>query len=618
MQIIKIDHSRCTKSYACIRACPVKAISAPGKDAYPEVDHRRCIGCGSCLSVCAANAVSHFSEMDETIQLLESDQKVVAIVDPTISGEFPDITDYRKFVEMIRSLGFDYVNEVAFGVDLVAAKYHQLLANFKGKYYLMANCPSLVAHVEKYFPELTDNLAPIVTPMTASAKVARQAFGKDIGVVYIGPCLSAKHEARLYKDQGKVDAVLTFRELRELFDRFHIKEAKVEYSDFDPPIGSLGSLYPISKGILQVARLDGSLLTGKVITVEEKENMLDVVEEFNNHPEYLKKHFNIFYHGGCIAGPGTTDISNKYLRRTLVVDYVHKRQKNFDKDQWDKEMEKYMELDLGRPFHRDDQRLPAPNADQVEEILKSLGKTLGEGPSCNACGFKSCKSFAESISQGLSRPEMCLNHSLKIKQDYIKTIKGHNEKLKTQQSVLQEKEIRLMEENQKIRLISETTTALMKNLPSAAVIVDEKMKVIESNESFVKVLGEEAEIINEVIPGLGGADLKTLLPHTIYNLFSYVLESDTNITGRDVEYGDRLLNISIYSLKPGKIVGAVFRDMHVAEVRQEEIINRVTEVIDENLKMVQKIAFSLGEGASITEKMLNSIIETYKKPGKNP
>jgi hypothetical protein len=51
----------------------------------------------------------------------------------------------------------------------------------------------------------------------------------------------------------------------------------------------------------------------------------------------------------------------------------------------------------------------------------------------------------------------------------------------------------------------------------------------------------------------------------------------------------------------------------VAEVRQEEIINRVTEVIDENLKMVQNIAFLLGEGASTSEKMLNSIIETYQK-----
>jgi hypothetical protein len=43
-------------------------------------------------------------------------------------------------------------------------------------------------------------------------------------------------------------------------------------------------------------------------------------------------------------------------------------------------------------------------------------------------------------------------------------------------------------------------------------------------------------------------------------------------------------------------------------------MRRLTEVIDENFDMVQKIAYLLGEGASKTEQMLNSIIETYKNP----
>lgn len=616
MKIIQIDHKRCTKSYACIRACPVKAITARSQDGMPVVNHNRCIGCGSCLSVCASNAVSHFSEIEATIELLDSDDKVAAIVDPTISGEFPDITDYRKFVEMIRTLGFDYVNEVSFGVDLVARQYKKLLSDFRGKYYLLANCPSLVSYVEKFVPELTDNLAPIVTPMTATAKVVRQAFGEKLKIVFIGPCLSAKHEARLHKGDGAVDAVLTFKELRELFEKYKIKEAKVEYSDFDKPIGNLGSLYPISQGIIHAAGLNTSPLTGSVITVEEKTNMLDVVDEFNDHPESLKKNFNIFYHAGCLMGPGTTDRSNKYLRRTMVVDYVHKRLKNFDSKQWEEAMDQFENLDLDRGFTKDDQRLPEPGQDQLEEILKSLGKSMEETASCSACGFRSCKDFAASVSQGLSGPETCLNYSLKKKQEYIKTLKTNNETLKKKQENLLETEKKLQEENVKIRQRSDTTSALMQNLPSAAVIVDDKLKVIESNQSFIKVLGEDAQMINEVIPGLSGADLKTLLPYNIYHLFDYVLEHDENIVGKDVYHDDRLLNISIYSLKPNKVVGAVFRDMYVAEVRQEEIINRVSEVIDENLKMVQQIAFSLGEGASTTEKMLNSIIETFRKTKK--
>lgn len=617
MQIINIDLSRCTKSYACIRECPVKAISVVSDGDWPEVNHDRCIGCGSCIYVCGSSAILPNSAVDDTISLLRSGATVVAIVDPTISGEFPDITDYRKFVEMIRSLGFSYVNEVSFGVDLVARRYRKLIHDFKGKYYIFSNCPSVVSYVEKFHPELTGNLAPIVTPMTAMARVVRKAYGKDVKVVYIGPCLSAKHEAGLYQDDGRVDAVLTFQGLRKMFDHFQVKESKVEYADFDAPIGNLGSLYPLSNGLLVAAGIDEDLLGSSVITAEGKDNMVEALEEFEHHTETIHKHFNIFYDEGCLMGPGTTDQSKKFLRRTLVVDYVNKRLKDFDLKQWEKEMDTYADIDLTRKFHPDDQRLASPDHEQIEEVLKSLGKEIGQYASCHACGFRSCRDFAVSVSQGLSRPEMCLTYSLKNKQDYIKTLKSNNEKLKKQQESLFHTEKELRHENQKIKLAFETNSALLQNLPSAAVIVDDKLKIIESNLSFVKILGEDAQVINEVIPGLIGADLKTLLPFDIYKLFNIVLETGENIVGKDVLHGDGLLNISIYSLKPGRIVGAVLRDMYVAEVRQEEIINRVTDVIDENLKMVQNIAFLLGEGASNTEKMLNSIIQTYNKI-KNP
>lgn len=297
----------------------------------------------------------------------------------------------------------------------------------------------------------------------------------------------------------------------------------------------------------------------------------------------------------------------------MVVAYSNKRLKDFDPSRWEKDMKNFASLDLSRTFIKDDQRLPIPSNDRIEEIMKSLGKDLEDRASCSACGHQSCRDFAISISQGLSKPDLCQSFSLRSKNEYIKTLKNNNEKLKKQTESLQELEKAYKTENQKIKQETETISALLQNLPSAAVIVDEKLRIIESNHSFIKVLGEDAEMINEVIPGLVGADLKTLLPYPIYNLFTYVLENDENVVGKDVNHGDSLLNISVYSLKPNKIVGGVFRDMYVAEVRQEEIINRVTEVIDENLKMVQNIAFLLGEGASTTEKMLNSIIETYQK-----
>ena len=172
--LFKILHEKCIKCYACIRICPVKAIKVDIDTQFPSIIPERCIGCGSCYKVCSPVTIEYRSSIEETKELLLSGARVAAICDPAISGEFDDITDYRKFVEMIRHLGFEFVNEVSFGADLVARQYGKLFEHFYGKYYLTANCPAVVAFIEKFHPGLITNLAPLVSPMIATAKVIRK------------------------------------------------------------------------------------------------------------------------------------------------------------------------------------------------------------------------------------------------------------------------------------------------------------------------------------------------------------------------------------------------------------------------------------------------------------
>lgn len=153
---------------------------------------------------------------------------------------------------------------------------------------------------------------------------------------------------------------------------------------------------------------------------------------------------------------------------------------------------------------------------------------------------------------------------------------------------------------------------MLQKLPSAVVIADKKLKIVHSNQSFIDLLGDDALEISDIIPGLIGADLKTLLPYNIYNQFSYTLQNGEDVMNRDLSYKEGLLNVSVFTIKKGSIVGAIIRDMYAPEVRKEEVIKRVTDVIDKNLAMVQKIGFLLGEGASETEQMLNSIVKTFK------
>ena len=66
------------------------------------------------------------------------------------------------------------------------------------KYYISTACPVVVSYVEKFQPELLDNLAPLVSPMIATAKIVRKLYGENIKVIYIGPCINSKDESELH------------------------------------------------------------------------------------------------------------------------------------------------------------------------------------------------------------------------------------------------------------------------------------------------------------------------------------------------------------------------------------------------------------------------------------
>lgn len=658
MELIHLNQEKCAQCMQCVRDCPVRAIKLGWDQEYPEILHERCIGCGSCLRSCDYGAITYHDSIPAVQEMLASGQKVAAILDPSIAAEFPDITDYRKLAGLLRLLDFAWVAETAFAVEVIAQKYGKLLKEFKGKYYLTSNCPSLVLFVEKFEPQLTGNLAPMLSPMLAMAAIMREIYGQDIKVVGIVPCISAKIEASRSEGQSKVDEVITFTELRTLFKGMDISEASLEFSFFDPPNGRYGSLYPIDNGFVQIADINENILTGNTQTASGKHEFMQSVNEFARYPETVKSNFNIFYNKGCMMGPGMTFSSDYYRRHALVKDYASRRITAVDEKTWNEYLERFSKLDLSCSFITDDQRLPVPGEDKINEVLKIIGKeNVEDDTSCNLCGFNTCRDFAIAVSQGLAKTDLCIPYSLKTKENYIKILKNPTERyggtiqkiidvteritkgnyhssgklpdivaseteatemrnlaesLSTMCNTVGNREIKMTQKLTQAEHALQTLGVLIQKLPAGIVIVNENLRVVESNTSFVDMLGEDAAMINEVIPGLKNADLKTLLPFSFYNLFKYVLTTNTDVLGKDLHFEDKMLNISIYSIVKNKVVGAVIRDMYLPEVQKEELVKRLTEVIDQNLQMVQEIGFLLGEGASNTERMLNSLIETHR------
>jgi len=610
--LVNIVEENCTSCYACVRKCPVKAIRLNTHDKMPKLIKNRCIGCGLCIQSCAYRAIEYRDSKSEVKDLLKRKEKPVVIVDPAFAGEFNDITDYRKFVQMLKEMGFSEVHEMTFGVDMVAKKYFNLFGDFKGRYYISSHDPVVVSYIEKYHPNLINNLAPLVSPMVAMTKVLRQKYGPDVKVVYIGPNIAGKEEAVRFKGDARVDAVITFNELRELFDQYNIDESNLEYSEFSLPKGFKGSLYPLQNGLIQAAEISENILNSNVMTVEGVKESISAISEFEKNIETIERHFIVSF-GNQIMGPGTSADIKKLKRQSLIIGYANKRIKNFYRYEWDQDLKIYDDIDLSRKFKNDDQRLPEPNPEMIRQVLNTIN--VEEGIShrgCASCGYNSCHDFAMAVAQGLTTPEMCIIYSQRNQQDYIGALKTTNQKLANTQKALEQSEKKAQKEKRTAQEASETITTMLHKLRAGVLILDDKLKVVHSNQTFINMLGEDAREINEVIPGLKGADVKSLLPYNFYNLFSYVLNSNEDIPNKDVQFNEKLLNISIFTIKPNAIVGAVVRDLHVPTVQREEVIHRVTEVIDKNLEMVQKMGFLLGEGAAETERMLNSIIESFK------
>jgi|WetSurMetagenome_2_1015567.scaffolds.fasta_scaffold06435_8 signal transduction histidine kinase/Pyruvate/2-oxoacid:ferredoxin oxidoreductase delta subunit len=412
--LITIVADKCRMCYACVRECPAKAIRVV--DGQASVIQPRCIGCGNCLRVCSQNAKQVRDDTERTFALLESTERVAAIVAPSFPAEFTEM-EPATLVAMLRGLGFDSVHEISLGADLVAQAYRTLYEANPDKRYITTPCPAVVSYVRKYHPRLMESLAPIVSPMVAYARVLRREFGPDLKVVFAGPCV-AKKRASIDFWHHEIEAVLTFAELRDMFQRKGLKPEDFADADdnFEPPFGGIGMVFPIPGGLLQTAEFTPDLLSGEVVVAEGRDQFVDTIEQFDLARADTRL-LDILACQGCYAGAGMTTDSNMLQRRTAISKYARERLRDFTPEQLadiEAAKYKYADVDLTREHELDEQSLGAePTPVELEEILHRMGKFKPEDQlNCGACGYPTCLEHAQAVFAGFAGTEMCLPHTI--------------------------------------------------------------------------------------------------------------------------------------------------------------------------------------------------------------
>jgi iron only hydrogenase large subunit-like protein len=554
---IYTERTECQDCYKCIRECPVKAIKV--EEGYASIIAELCIYCGRCVEMCPHGAKKVRSDRGRVAALLAASAKIVVSLAPSWASDFPELPA-EKLVAALRLLGFFGVSETALGAEQVSAHVAGLIHERPQMTWLSSACPVVVEYVERYQPDAVGLLTPLLSPLLAHARLLKRELGEDTRVVFIGPCIAKKREADLHP--GLVDAALTFADLRAWLKEAGIALAEVEPAAEDrfiPRGAREGGRYPIGGGMvagIQASCPDTDFMAFSGFAGVERA-LAGLDEAAGPAGAFLEL---LACDGGCVNGPksrrgGTAAKSRHIIRRSSAAPAIPEPL-----------------VEIGNAY----QPHPVPVFEcteaQVREALRSVGKlTTDDELNCGGCGYDSCRDFARGLAIRRAERQMCVSYMRKLAQ--------------------------------------KKTHVLMQKMPSAVVIADEQLRVVECNPRFAEFFapaGQGAE-------SMAGAALATLVP--FYSLFRRVLATGEEILDREIRFRGRVFNASVFGIEKESLVGGIFRDATQPAVEKEQIIRRAREVIQKNLLTVQQIAYLIGENAAESEMALNAIVRSFTPGG---
>lgn len=259
----------------CQASCPFTAILIDDKNNTTYIDNDKCTDCGLCVDACPKDALMDKVEFIPLINLLRGNSKIIAAVAPAITGQFGENVNINHLRTAFKKAGFTDMVEVAFFADMLTLKEAiEFDEHVKTKEDLMITsccCPMWVGMVKKVYHDLVKHVSPSVSPMIAAGRVLKQ-LNPDCKVVFIGPCIAKKGEAKDKDLLGDIDYVLTFTELKDIFDTLSIHPEKLQEDVSSEYASRGGRLYARTGGV--------SIAIGEVLErlFPEKYNLFNAVQ----------------------------------------------------------------------------------------------------------------------------------------------------------------------------------------------------------------------------------------------------------------------------------------------------------------------------------------------------
>ena len=402
---VMLDTEKCKGCINCMKRCPTEAIRV--RNGKARIIDDRCIDCGECIRICHNHAKK---AVYDSFELIYDYKYRVALPAPSLYGQFNNLTDIDYVLTGLKLIGFDDVWEVSRSAEIISDLTRKLITKENiVKPCISSACPAVERLIAVRFPNLCDNLLPILAPVEVAAKKARAEAVRltglkpdDIGIFFISPCPAKVTSAKfpIGHDDRLIDGVLSASDVY-----FRLVPAM---GDIDVPqqlssSGLVGISWASSGGE------SSALLRDKYLAADGIENVIKVLEELEddklNDLEFIELNACA---GGCVGG--VLNIENPFVARAKIQSlrkYLPVSLNRFD--QRDNPIEDFMwetQLEYAPVFRLDNDRSVAMRKlKELNEIYESL-----PGIDCGLCGAPTCRAFAEDI----VNEEVCIDQCVRI------------------------------------------------------------------------------------------------------------------------------------------------------------------------------------------------------------
>ena len=325
-----IDGSKCKNCKMCISACPYNAIvkiKVPCEDSCPvdaiaknelglaKIDFEKCISCGKCVASCPFGAVHEKSQIIDIMKNIKSGKKVIAMVAPSIVGQFPG-TLYQLKTALIKA-GFHDVYEVAQGADVTtvneANEFKERIE--EGASFMTTSCcAGYNEFIRKHFPEIKPYVSTTGTPLFYTAEIVKKE-NPDAITVFLSPCVAKRKEGSFDKN---VDFVMNYEEAGALLIGRKIEITECEETPFGVESTKQARNFGISGGVAEAVKCashDQSIVHPCYINGLTKQSIKDLKKMVK---EGKCPEGNIVEvmccEGGCIGGNATINSKKTALK----------------------------------------------------------------------------------------------------------------------------------------------------------------------------------------------------------------------------------------------------------------------------------------------------------------